>query len=77
MTNNQFKIHRPWLKPRKTIPTQVTIDPQLDLVRNMIPRDRLDALTETSPKGHLELLLLRSSQHRRDPTASERGKWRG
>ena len=37
------------------------MDPQLDLVRNMIPRDRLDALTETSLKGHLELLLLELS----------------
>ena len=77
MTNNQSKIRRPWLKPWKTIPTQVTMDPQLDLVRNMIPRDPLDALMETSLKGHLELLLLESSQHRQDLTASERGKWRG
>ena len=61
MTNNQSKIRRPWLKPRQTIPTQVIMDPQLDLVRNMIPRDRLNALTETSLKGHLELLLLELS----------------
>ena len=39
--------------------------------------DRLDTLTETSLKGHLELLLLEASQYRPDPTASERGKWRG
>lgn len=33
MTDNQSKI---WLKPWKTIPTHVIMDPQMDLVRNTI-----------------------------------------